>query len=122
MVADLRDRIQVGFVRLEIGAHGARPLDEDGDGSVTRERRERELLLPLDSQPGPARDGDLQAGARGDDRRERGGRLDDLLEVVDDEQQPAAFEMSDEALLEIALAVEEPERPCDRADRRGRDP
>ena len=45
-----------------------------------------------------------------------GRGVDDLLEVVDDEQQPAALEVRDEALLEVALAVEEPERPRDRAD------
>ena len=45
-----------------------------------------------------------------------GRGVDDLLEVVEDEQQPPALEVCDEALLELALAVEEPERARDRAD------
>ena len=50
---------------------------------------------PLDAQSGSARDHDLQARARGDDRAERRGGSDDLLEVVDDEQQLPAFEVGD---------------------------
>ena len=116
LVADLRDRGQVGLVRLEVRTHLARPLEEHADGGLARERARAELLLPGDAQPCAARHGDLQARARGDDRRERGRGFDDLLEVVDDEQQPAAVEVGDEALLEVALDVEEPERPRDRAD------
>ena len=116
VVTDLRARGQVCLVRLESRAHGARPLEEHAQGVVAFERPERQLLLAADAQPCAARDHGLHARARGDDRAERGRGLDDLLEVVDDEQQPAALDVRDEALLEIALGVEEPERPRDAAD------
>ena len=64
VVADLRARGQLGLVRLEVGPHGARPLEEDAQGVVALERLERELLLPADAQPRAARDDGLQARAR----------------------------------------------------------
>ena len=45
-----------------------------------------------------------------------GRGIDHLLEVVDHEQQLPAFDVRDQPLLEVALDVEEPERPRDRAD------
>ena len=92
-IADLGDRVEVGLVRLEVRTHLACPLEEHADGGVARERLEGELLLAADAQPCAARHGDLQARARGDDRRQRRRGFDDLLEVVDDEQQPAALEV-----------------------------
>ena len=105
-----------GLVGPHVRAHGACPLEEERHGVVASKRLERELLLAAHAQSGTARYGDLQIRARGDDRGKRRGRIDDLLEVVEDEEQPTAFEMYDESLLEISLAVEEPERPRDRAD------
>jgi hypothetical protein len=116
VTADLGDRTQVGGVRLEIRTHGSCPFQEQPHGVFERERPEWKLLLAAHPQPCAARHDDLQAGACGDDRRERGGCIDDLLEVVDDEQKLAALDVPDEALFEITLPVEEPERPRDRAD------
>ncbi len=100
----------------EVRAHGAGRSRNRRTASSRVSGARGNSCSPCDAQPHAARHGDLQARARGDDRRERRGRVDDLLEVVDDEQQPAALDVGDEALLEVALAVEEPERPRDRAD------
>ena len=47
---------------------------------------------------------------------EDGSSVHDLLEVVDDEQHLPVREVRDQALLEVALGVEEPERTRDGAD------
>ena len=90
VVADLRDRVPGR--RRPPRSPGGRRGPAPGTWSTAASRRERlegKLLLAAHAQPGAARDGDLQARARGDDRRQRRRGVDDLLEVVDDEQQPA---------------------------------
>ena len=86
------------------------------NGGFARERLEWELLLAADAQPRPTRHDDLQIGARSDNGRDGRRCIDDLLEVVEDEQKAAALDMRDEALLEVTLAIEQPERAGDRAD------
>ena len=106
----------VGRIRLEARTHLACPLQEHRDGVLARERSKCEFLLPGDAQPGAARHDDLKARARGDDRRERGSGIHDLLEVVDDEQKAPARELLDEVPLEIALEIEQTDGPCDRGN------
>ena len=77
-------------------------------------------MLPGHAQPCATRHGDLHRRALGDDRRKRRRGLDDLLEVVDDEQEPAPLELGDEALLEISLEVQQAERARDRCDNEAR--
>ena len=48
--------------------------------------------------------------------RDRGRCADDLLEVVENEKQTTILDMRDETLLEVTLAVEEPERARDCAN------
>jgi hypothetical protein len=105
-IADLRHRNELELPRLKVLPHRVRPLEEHADCSRARERSEHELLFPGDPQPHAARHGDLQRRALGDDCREQGRGLDDLLEVVDHEQQPAILEVGDEMLREVALEVE----------------
>jgi hypothetical protein len=114
--ADLRARGQLRAVRQEVREHGARPLAEQAQRGVGSERPERKLLLAADAQPSATCDHSLDARARGDDRTEKGRGVDDLLEVVDDQQQLSIGDVRDEALHEVALGVEEPERPRDAAD------
>ena len=115
VVADLRTRGEVYLVGLEIGAYRACPFEEHTHCSVGAEWIERKLLLAADPQPSAAGDDGLQARACRRDRAERRRGLDHLLEVVDHEEQLPAPEVGDQPLLEVALEVEEPERPRDRA-------
>jgi hypothetical protein len=116
VTADLGDRLQIARIRLEVRANGARPFQEETDGVVTRKRLEGELLLAVRAQPCAARHGDLQTRAGSDDRRNRRRSVDDLLEVVENKQEAAVLDVRDKTFLEVPLAVEEPERPRDRAD------
>ena len=116
VLADLGARGEVCLVGLEIGAYRACLFDEHTHCIVVSERIERKLLLAADPQPSAAGDDGLQARACRHDRGERRRGLDHLLEVVDHEEQLPALEVGDQPLLEVALEVEEPERPRDRAD------
>ena len=116
MATDLGDRVQLWRFGLEVRADRACPLQEHANGGFARERLEWELLLAADAQPRPTRHDDLQVGARSDNGRDGRRCIDDLLEVVEDEQKAAALDVRDETLLEVTLAVEQPERAGDRAD------
>ena len=70
--------------RIGLGEHLER-RQPFGIGEV--ERRDRELLLARDAERRTARGHDLQAGRRAEQRRDRRGRGEDLLEVVEYEEQ-----------------------------------
>ena len=100
--ADLGDRRRVRVRDGEVGLHGAGALDEERDRLVLRERRDlgqmrgvgqverrhRELVLAGEVHGDAARDEQLQLRRSREQVGERGRRLDEVLEVVEDEQQP----------------------------------
>ena len=96
--AELGDRL----VRLE-----PRALAEKLDRLRLREGRDRILDLAVDPQQLPARDHQLQVGAVLEQRAELRRRLDDLLEVVEQQEEVALGDVLCKALLR-------PERLCDR--------
>ena len=88
--AELGDRL----VRLE-----PRALAEELDRLRLGERRHRVLDLAADPQQLPARDQEPQVGAGLEQLRELGRRLDDLLEVVEQQQKLALADVLGEAVL-----------------------
>ena len=68
---------------------GACAIEEESDSGILGERGEHVLVFAGKAQPGPARDEKLQLGARGDEVDEEGGRLGEMFEVVEHEQEPA---------------------------------
>jgi len=91
--ADHPDRIELGRVRPQIRPNCVCSIEEQRDSVVASKRMERELLLAAHSQSGTARYCDLQIRTRGDDGCKRRGGIHDLLEVVEDEENPTTFEM-----------------------------
>ena len=109
---DLGDRRDIGRGDREVRSDGHRPLEEQGDPLVLRERLHRRqvrrvgdperwngmLVLAMHVEHGPARHEDAQARSSrqqvDDDRR----RVEDLLEVVEDEEDVAVAEIAPERL------------------------
>ena len=86
---------------------------------VERDRQagNRVLLLPGDPQRGPARGDDRDVRARAEEIPDDGRAVDDLLEVVEDEQDPARSDPLGQQLERRPSAgLDEPDRPGD--DRR----
>ena len=88
--AELGNRL----VRLEPRAHA-----EKVDRLLLRKRRHWVLHLARDPQQLAARDEELQIGAGLEQPSQLGGRLDHLLEVVEQEQQLALCDVLGQAVL-----------------------
>ena len=73
---------------LEAGIDGPRAGEEEADPFLRRERRHGVLLLAGQVKRLPARDQQLEAGAGAEQLPQRAGRLDHLLEVVEQDEQP----------------------------------
>ena len=113
--ADLGDRGRVRVRHGEVGLDGAGALDEERDRLVLRERRDRRAgargRAGRAAAPGTRarrRGGagmrlvtsSFSCGASREQVGERGRRLDEVLEVVEDEQEPLLGEEAPEALGE----------------------
>ncbi len=103
-VHDLGDSRGVVGRDPKVGTHGHRPLDEEPDGvglgkHLERgqpfrigklERRDRELLLSRYAERRAARRDDFQHRTRAEQLAHDGRRGKDLLEVIEDEEDPLA--------------------------------
>ena len=111
------------------GLHRLRPLQEEPDGRVPREvaalrqmpqvrhgqRRHRALVLAGDAEGRPARHQDRERGAGAEEIGDQGGRRQQVLEVVEDEQETLRTEVGDQPLAERPLAgIRQVERLGDR--------
>ena len=83
--ADLRDDGAVA-VQDEVGPDRARPLGEELDRGVARKRRHGVLLLAREPEGYPARRENLRVRRGSKPAAERRARLDDALDVVEDQQ------------------------------------
>ena len=91
---DRADRIGLVSGGLEVGSNEAGPVDEQRLGLQAAERRHRVLLLAGDPERLARRGQDPDPGRRADEGGDRpGGRRQELLQVVEDEQQAAAGEV-----------------------------
>ncbi len=109
-VADLAGDVRVP-VQGEARSHRARSLQEQREGVVGAERRQRVLSLDPQVQGFPARDEHPQM--RGSDKwlAQLGCRVEHLLEVVDDEQQRLVLERTSErAIQRLSPVLLHPER------------
>ncbi len=99
-MANPRDRSRVFGVKRKRGVNGAGAFDEELDsvgvaepfrwvGSVgQRQGRYEDLVFPRNAQRRPTRGEDAETGAGAQEMGHERRRLDDLLEVVEDEQKP----------------------------------
>src|SRR5207249_813895 len=74
------------FVLLEIGLDRPRSRQEEVDALLAAERRHRELMLTTEMERLPAGYEQIETRARAEQGGRVGRRLDDLLEVVEQQQ------------------------------------
>ena len=110
--ADLVRGTDILLVPHDVGPDRADPLHEERHG--VRERGDAVLVLALEPQRLATGREHLQvAGGFEQARDERGGR-EDVLEVVQDEQEPAPAETAGEARFRVRPGRGEPDRVGDR--------
>jgi hypothetical protein len=104
--ADLADCLR----RAERGSDRAPALDEEDLGVGVAKRLNRVAPLRLDMERLAARDEHFRVRRAADQRRYRRCRLDDLLEVVEEHEQPLVCDVFDQA---VVGADRRPDRPLD---------
>ena len=98
--ADLLDQPLVVLAEREPRVDGAGAALEQRDRGLGGERAERQLVLGREPQRGAARDHDLRARRGGQQAADLARRVEQLLEVVDDDEQFALLDLA-ERLLEL---------------------
>jgi hypothetical protein len=101
-MANLGHRGGVGRGHREVGFHGSRPLDKEADRLELKhllerrqllwirqqKRQKRVLLLARAVQRRAARHEHFRSWSRGEETRDQRRRLEDALEIIEDQQQP----------------------------------
>ncbi len=85
-VVEAQTDLRNPFVRREVGLHRSRPSQEEADALLANQRRHQVLLFAGEVEWLAARHQQIEAWAAGEKRGELGCRLDDLLEVVEEEE------------------------------------
>ena len=118
-MANLGDGRGVGRGHREVGLHGLRPLDKEAyriqlehpleRRQVRRiwqqERRKRVLLLAVGVQRRAARHEHLRSWSPSKQAGDEGRRIEDTLEIVQDQQQPLSAEHPGQALRQPTALV-----------------